>query len=159
MDQRRHGNESARILLIEDNPHDIQLTLDAFEQVNLSNKIHVIETGTEALDYLFGKGDYADRKAYPLPDLILLDLKLPGIDGHEILKQMKQRPVLKRIPVVVLSSSQDEGDRILSYDSGANSYLVKPVSFSEFMTVAHKIGEYWLTLNVRAPLKTDPPHE
>ncbi len=156
MDHLQRMAEPASILLIEDNPHDIQLTLDAFEQVNLTNDIHVIETGTEALDYLMGRGTFTDRKEHPLPDLILLDLKLPGVDGHDILKQIKQQPVLKRIPVVILTSSQNEGDRVMSYDSGANSYLVKPVSFHEFIGVVQKVGEYWLTLNVKPPMNGAP---
>jgi len=141
----------ANILLVEDNRMDIELTLDAFRESRLRNNIQVTRTGQEALDYLFGNGDYADRHKYPLPDLILLDLKLPGIDGHEVLRQVKTTPGLKRLPVIILTSSEEEGDRALSYDNGANSYLVKPVSFEGFIEVVKKIGDYWFTLNVAPP--------
>jgi CheY-like chemotaxis protein len=144
-------NETAHILLVEDNRMDVELTLDAFHEARLLNTIHVAPTGQEALDYLFGRGRYADRNAFPLPDLILLDLKLPGIDGFEVLRQIKSTPILKRLPVVILTSSKEEGDRALSYDHGANSYLVKPVSFDAFMGVVRQIEGYWLSLNVSPP--------
>jgi len=140
-----------QILLVEDNRMDIELTLDAFEQVHLANHINVVENGQQALDYLYGLEQYADRKQYPLPDLILLDLKMPGVDGHEVLRRIKGEPGLKRIPVIILTSSREEGDLELSYDQGANSYLVKPVSFDEFMKVVHQVAAYWLTLNVSPP--------
>jgi CheY-like chemotaxis protein len=144
-------NELAHILLVEDNRMDVELTLDAFNEAKLLNTIHVASNGQEALDYLFGRDQYADRKAFPLPNLILLDLKLPGIDGFEVLQQIKSASVLKRLPVVILTSSKEEGDRALSYDYGANSYLVKPVSFDGFMDVVRKIEGYWLSLNVGPP--------
>jgi CheY-like chemotaxis protein len=143
---------AAHILLVDDNRMDIELTLDAFRERRLSNLIHVASGGQQALDYLFGHGEFADRDTHPLPDLILLDLKMPVIDGHEVLRQIKQVERLKRIPVVVLSSSREEGDRALSYDNGANSYLVKPVSFDGFLDVVHQVDNYWLTLNVPPPL-------
>ena len=142
----------AHILLIEDNRMDIELTLDAFRERRLNNAIHVAPGGQEGLDYLLGHGEFADRDKFPLPDLILLDLKMPVVDGHEVLQQIKQFPKLKRIPVVVLSSSKEEGDRALTYDNGANSYLVKPVSFDGFLDVVHQIDSYWLSLNVPPPL-------
>jgi CheY-like chemotaxis protein len=142
----------AHILLIEDNRMDIELTLDAFRERRLNNEIHVAPGGQEGLDYLLGHGEFADRDKFPLPDLILLDLKMPVIDGHEVLRQIKQFPLLKRIPVVVLSSSKEEGDRALTYDNGANSYLVKPVSFDGFLDVVHQVDSYWLSLNVPPPL-------
>lgn len=141
----------AHILLIEDNRMDVELILDAFREARLGNQIHVVRNGQEALDYLFGQGEYADRQAYPLPDLILLDLKMPGIDGHEVLRRVKETPGLKRLPVVVLTSSREEGDRALSYDNGANSYLVKPVSFEGFLEVVRQVADYWLILNVGPP--------
>jgi CheY-like chemotaxis protein len=141
----------AHILLVEDNRMDVELTLDAFHEAKLVNTIHVASNGQEALDYLFGHGQYADRVKYPRPSLVLLDLKLPGIDGFEVLRQIKSTPILKRIPVVILTSSKEEGDRSLSYDHGANSYLVKPVSFDGFMGVVREIEGYWLTLNVAPP--------
>jgi len=144
-------DNNALILLVEDNRMDIELTLDAFRQAKLRNKIQVVNNGQDALDYLFGRGKFADRKEYPLPDLVLLDLKLPGIDGFEVLRQVKTTPILKRLPVIILSSSKEEGDRALTYDSGANSYLVKPVSFTGFLEVVQKISDYWLTLNINPP--------
>lgn len=141
----------AHILLIEDNRMDIELTLDAFRERRLNNEIHVAPGGQEGLDYLLGHGEFADREKFPLPDLILLDLKMPVIDGHEVLRQIKQFPKLKRIPVVVLSSSKEEGDRAMTYDNGANSYLVKPVSFDGFLEVVHQVDSYWLSLNVPPP--------
>jgi len=141
----------ARILLVEDNRMDVELLLDAFRQARLGNKIHIACNGQEALDYLFGHDEYADRDTYPLPDLILLDLKLPGIDGHEVLRRVKGTPGLKRLPIVILTSSKEEGDRAISYDNGANSYLVKPVSLDGFLEVTRQITDYWLLLNVGPP--------
>ncbi len=144
-------NNPAHILLVEDNRMDIELTLDAFREVRLGNRVDVAANGQEALDYLFGRGKYGDRTTYPLPNLVLLDLKLPGVDGFEVLRQIKATPILKRLPVVILTSSKEEGDRALSYDSGANSYLVKPVSFEGFLDVIQQIDGYWLSLNVAPP--------
>jgi CheY-like chemotaxis protein len=141
----------AHILLVEDNRMDVELTIDAFHEAKLLNTIHVVSNGQEALDYLFGRGRYTDRCAYPIPNLILLDLKLPGVDGFEVLRQIKSTPILKRLPIVILTSSKEEGDRALSYDRGANSYLVKPVSFDGFIGVVRQIEGYWLSLNVAPP--------
>jgi CheY-like chemotaxis protein len=141
----------ARILLVEDSRMDVELTLDAFREARLANTISVASNGQAALDYLFGRGPYADRTTYPLPNLILLDLKLPGIDGHMVLREIKGTPELKRLPVIILTSSKEEGDRALSYDNGANSYLVKPVSFEGFLDVVRQLEDYWFTLNVGPP--------
>src|SRR4030042_6927345 len=141
----------AHILLVEDNRLDIELTLDAFREARLGNTVHVAKNGEEALAYLFGRGQYADRKQYPLPDIILLDLKMPGIDGFEVLRQVKAAPELKRLPVIILTSSREEGDLALSYDGGANSYLVKPVSFDGFLKVVEQVQNYWLILNMGPP--------
>lgn len=141
----------AHILLVEDSQMDIILTLDAFKEAKLKNIVNVAHDGEEALDYLFGRNKYADRTLYPIPNLILLDLKMPGIDGFEVLRQIKTTETLKRIPVVILTSSKEEGDRTLSYDIGANSYLLKPVSFDGFTDVVKKIDDYWFTLNIGAP--------
>jgi CheY-like chemotaxis protein len=141
----------ARILLVEDSRMDVELTLDAFREARLANTISVASNGQAALDYLFGRGSYADRTTYPLPNLILLDLKLPGIDGHMVLRQIKGTPELKRLPVIILTSSKEEGDRALSYDNGANSYLVKPVSFEGFLDVVRQLEDYWFTLNIGPP--------
>lgn len=141
----------AHILLVEDNQMDVILTLDAFREAKLKNTIHVARNGQEALDYLFGKDKFANREEYPIPSLILLDLKMPGIDGFEVLRQVKGTEKLKRIPVIILTSSKEEGDRALSYDIGANSYLLKPVSFDGFTDVVRKIDDYWFTLNIKPP--------
>ncbi|MBC8439493.1 MAG: response regulator [Deltaproteobacteria bacterium] len=142
----------ASILLVEDNPMDVELIIDAFKEARLGNKIQVAKNGKEALDFLFGKGDYTDRSQHPLPDIVLLDLKMPGIDGHEVLRQIKSTEKLKRLPVIILTSSRDEGDRAMSYDNGANSYLVKPVSFDDFLKVVKTVSDYWLTLNIEPPM-------
>jgi len=141
----------AQILLVEDNNMDVVLTLDAFREAKLKNKVNVTRSGHEALDYLFGRGKYEDRKEFPMPNLILLDLKMPGIDGFEVLRQIKSTDLLKRIPVIILTSSKEEGDRALSYDIGANSYLLKPISFDGFTDVVRRIDDYWFTLNIGAP--------
>ena len=141
----------ARILLIEDNRMDIELTLDAFKEAHIANDIQIAMNGQEGLDYLFGRGDHADRQKYPLPHLILLDLKMPRVDGFEVLRQVKAAPIIKRIPVIIITSSKEEGDRALTYDIGANSYLVKPVSFEGFAEVVRQINGYWLLLNVEPP--------
>lgn len=144
-------NRTAHILLVEDNQMDVELTLDAFREARLSNAIHVTRNGEDALDYLFCRGKYSDREPHALPDLVLLDLKMPGIDGFEVLRQIKNTTGLKRLPVIILTSSKEEGDRAMSYDNGANSYLVKPVSFEGFLGVVRSIGDYWLTLNLGPP--------
>lgn len=144
-------NKPAHILLVDDERMDVELTLDAFREARLANIIHVAHNGQAALDYLFGRNEYVDRRKYPLPDLILLDLKMPGIDGFEVLRQLKETPLLKRLPVIILTSSEEEGDLGLSYDRGANSYLVKPVSFEGFLKVVRQIEDYWLILNVGPP--------
>lgn len=143
--------DPALILLVEDNRMDVELTLDAFREARLANAIHVVTSGQEALDYLFGVGKFADRQTYPLPSLVLLDLKMPGIDGFEVLRRLKCEPGLKRLPVIILTSSKEEGDLALGYDLGANSYLVKPVSFEGFLDVVKQVGNYWLTLNAEPP--------
>lgn len=142
----------ACILLIDDNPMDVELALDAFREAHLANQIEVAKDGEAGIDYLLGKERYTDRTRFPMPDLILLDLKMPRVDGFEVLRRIKALPKLKRIPVIILTSSREEGDLALSYDIGANSYLVKPVSFSGFVDVMRQIGDYWLMLNVGAPL-------
>lgn len=144
-------NRPIRILLVEDNIFDVELTLDAFREVNLADRIQVVRNGTEALNYLLGREPYHDRQNYPLPDLILLDLKLPGIGGHDVLYEVKSTPALKRIPVIILTSSQEESDLAKSYDNGANSYLVKPISANGFLGVVNQIDQYWLSLNIGPP--------
>lgn len=144
--------ETAQILLVEDNKMDIALTLDAFRDATVSSEIQVAHNGEEALQYLFGEGKYADRESFPMPDIVLLDLKMPGIGGFEVLKKVKVTPEIKRIPIIILTSSRDEGDRAESYDNGANSYLLKPISFDGFLDVVKKVTDYWVSLNVEPPL-------
>lgn len=144
--------ESIRVLFVDDSSMDAELALEAFRQAGLADRAEILGGGQEALDYLFGVGRYADRVRHPLPDVVLLDLKMPVIDGFEVLRRVKSTPVLRRIPIVVLTSSREEGDRALSYDIGANSYLVKPVSFEAFVSVVAAVGDYWLSLNESPPL-------
>ena len=141
----------ATILLVEDQRTDIVLTLNTFREGRLANTINVATSGEEALDYLFGNDKYANREEYPIPDLILLDIKMPGIDGFEVLNQITNREELKQIPVIILSSSKDEGDRAMALDMGASSYLVKPISFFGLLNVIKEVGEYWVVLNVNPP--------
>jgi CheY-like chemotaxis protein len=143
---------SARILLVDDDANDVELTLDAFNEARLTNQIDVARSGMEALDRLFGRILRPDGGREPHPDLILLDLKMPRVDGFEVLRQIKAAPGLRRIPVVILTSSREEGDLAMSYDTGANSYLVKPVSFEGMLSVVRTIHDYWLTVNVAPPL-------
>jgi len=135
------------VLLIEDNPDDVELTLRAFRKNNIANDIIVIEDGEKAINYLFRKEEYADRDPGELPSIILLDIKLPKIDGIEILRRIKADGKLKLIPVIILTSSHEEQDLVNSYSFGANSYIRKPVDFTEFMNVTQQLGVYWLMLN------------
>jgi two-component system, response regulator len=142
------------ILLIEDNPEDVEITLRAFQKYQLANKIHVIRDGEEAVECLFGTG----RPVSSNIRLILLDLKLPKVDGIEILERCKSDPRTKRIPVVVLTSSREERDLADSYNFGVNSYVVKPVDFSKFTESVRQIGLYWILLN-QLPLETHPERQ
>ncbi len=135
------------ILLVEDNPADIELTLHALKKYNLRNPIHVIKDGAETVDFLFCTGKYSGREAQKNPKLILLDLKLPKMDGIEVLKKIKSNRKTKNIPVVMLTSSSQESDILRSYDLGVNSYIVKPINFESFMEAIEKVGSYWLILN------------
>ena len=141
-----HEN-AVEILLVEDNPCDVELTLRAMKMHNLTNKIHVVRDGQEALDYLFANGTYEDRNIQHIPKVILLDLKLPKVDGLEVLRQVKSDERTKRIPVVVLTSSREEKDVVESYQFGVNSYIVKPVEFDKFVEAVGKLGFYWLLIN------------
>ncbi|HEC05647.1 MAG TPA: response regulator [Thiolapillus brandeum] len=135
------------LLLVEDNPDDEALTLRALHKHNIANKIIVARDGQEALDYLFGKGDFADRDTAQLPQVILLDLKLPKVDGLEVLQQLRSNPQTRAVPVVILTSSNEEQDLIRSYELGANSYVRKPVDFEQFIEAARQLGLYWMVLN------------
>ncbi len=135
------------LLLVEDNPDDEALTLRALRKHNLANEIVVARDGQEALDFLFGEGDYSDRSSNVLPQVILLDLKLPRVDGLQVLERMRAKPQTRHVPVVVLTSSIEEQDMIRSYNLGANSYVRKPVDFEQFLEAARQLGLYWLVLN------------
>ena len=139
------------ILLVEDNPNDEVLTLRAFEMSNAANQIVVARDGEEAIDYLFAIGPYAGRDPKVLPDVVLLDLKLPKIDGLGVLRRMRADQRTRRLPVVVLTSSDEEKDIISSYDLGANSFVRKPVDFGQFLDAARQLGLYWLAMNEPPP--------
>jgi two-component system response regulator len=144
-------NRSRTILLVEDNPYDVELTLRAFQASKIKNEIVVVRDGKEALDYLFGTGAYAGRDLRNAPEVVLLDLKLPKVDGHEVLRRMRADARTRRLPVVVLTSSNEEQDVIASYDLGANSFMRKPVDFAQFTDAARQLGLYWLVLNEPPP--------
>ncbi len=135
------------ILLVEDNPDDVELTLRALKNQNIANRIEIVRDGAEALDFIFCTGDYSDRKMENAPKVVLLDLKLPKVDGLEVLKKIKSDPRTKAIPVVVLTSSREERDIVKSYKLGVNSYISKPVNFEQFSESVRQLGLYWLLLN------------
>ncbi len=135
------------ILIVEDTEQDLELALRALRKANLTNRIQVVRDGEEALDFLFCKGAYTDRKIENGPKVILLDLKLPKVDGLEVLKQIKSDPRTKAMPVVVLTSSKEQNDVVESYRLGVNSYIVKPVNFEGFAKAVQELGMYWLLLN------------
>ena len=135
------------ILLVEDNPNDVELTMHALKKNNIVNRVEVVRDGAEALEFLFGTGMYAGRDINSHPKVILLDLKLPKIDGLEVLKRIKADPRTQPIPVVVLTSSREESDVVESYHLGVNSYIRKPVDFEQFTEAVRTIGMYWLLLN------------
>ncbi len=136
-----------KILLVEDSVNDAELTLRALKKNKLTNSILHLRDGEEALDYLFGQGTYEGRNTLTQPKLVLLDLKMPKVSGLEVLKQMRENEVTKKIPVVMLTSSKEERDMIESYELGVNSYIVKPVDFDDFTKAVKDIGFYWLLLN------------
>ena len=135
------------ILLVEDNPQDAELTIRALKKQNLANRVHVVKDGAEALDYLFAIDAYEGRDIGNTPKVILLDLKLPKVDGLEVLRKVKADERTKMIPIVVLTSSREEKDMVESYKLGVNSYIVKPVDFNKFVDAVGDLGLYWLLLN------------
>ncbi len=151
--------ENKTILLVEDNPDDVELTIHAFKKNNITNEVKVVYDGAEALDFLFGKGAYSDRDLNEMPTLILLDIKLPKIDGLEVLRQIRSNDLTRLLPVVILTSSKEEQDIISSYSLGVNSYVRKPVSFSQFAQAVNNLGLYWLILNEGPPVKKNSPHK
>ncbi len=140
------------LLLVEDNPDDEELTLLAFEQTSIANEVVVAHDGVEALDYLFGTGIHADRNLSVMPALILLDLQLPRINGLEVLQRLRADPRTKLLPVVILTTSNEQQDLINSYSLGCNSYIRKPVDYDQFMTAVQQLGMYWLLINESPPV-------
>ena len=135
------------LLLVEDNPEDLKMTLRALKKANLANHIHIARDGAEALQFIFCEGEYSGRKIENVPKVILLDLKLPKVDGKEVLERIKSDPRTKMIPVVVLTSSKEQSDVVESYNLGVNSYIVKPVNFERFAAAVQELGMYWLLHN------------
>lgn len=142
------------ILLVEDNPDDVALTLRAFKKNNIANEVVVVEDGLEALDYLFCAGKFKDRDKSRIPAVILLDLKLPKLDGLEVLKRMRADARTKLLPVVILTSSKEEQDILGSYKLGANSYIRKPVDFNKFVDAVRQLQLYWMVLNEQPPFQS-----
>lgn len=143
---------SKLILLVEDNPDDEELTRLAFKRNHILNEVVTVRDGAEALDYLFGTGPYSGRALSPLPQIILLDLKLPKLSGLEVLQRLRTDPRTRLIPVIVLTSSNEKDDIISSYQLGANSYVRKPIDFQRFVDAVHTMSNYWLLIN------ENPPH-
>ena len=143
--------EPVEILLVEDNPDDAELALHALKKCKVANHIVHVRDGAEALDLLFRRGEYSARDEQNRPGLVLLDLKLPKVDGLQVLKQIKSDPRTKAIPVILLTSSKEESDMAAGYQLGVNSYIQKPVSFGEFQEVVRQLGMYWLLVNTKPP--------
>jgi two-component system response regulator len=141
------SENQVEILLVEDNPNDIKLAMHAFTSHNLANAVHVVRDGAEALEFIFCTDRYGDRKIENGPKVILLDLKLPLVDGTEVLRRIKADPRTRTIPVVMMTSSREERDIVASYQLGVNSYIVKPVDFDQFTEVVKQLGYYWLLIN------------
>ncbi len=139
------------ILLVEDNTADVTLTLRALKRANIANELVVARDGVEALDYLFGTGQYSSRDINQLPVVVLLDLKLPKIDGIEVLKRVRNNPVTKHLPIVILTSSKEQSDVTTCYEFNCNSYVRKPVDFNQFAEAVKQLGLYWLVLNETPP--------
>lgn len=141
------SDQAVEILLVEDSPDDVAFFIHTFKKAGLTTQLHSLPDGAEALEYIFGTGRHADRNINNHPKVIFLDLKLPKVNGLEVLRRLKSDPVTRTIPVVVLSSSQEERDLIESYNLGANSYIVKPMDFDEFGTSVRMLGLYWINFN------------
>ena len=141
------STNDVEILLVEDNPNDVELTLHALKRNNLSNPIQIVRDGEEALEFIFGEGRFIERDVDHQPRVVLLDLKLPKVDGLEVLRRIKADPRTRKIPIVVLTSSNEERDIVETYNLGVNSYIRKPVDFEQFTEAVRTIGLYWLLLN------------
>ena len=144
-----------RILLVEDDPRDVELTMTALQEYNLSNEVVVARDGEEALDFLYSRGQFAERNS-ERPAVVLLDLKLPKVNGLEVLQQVRSDPRLKLLPVVVLTSSHEERDLVSSYELGVNAYVVKPVDFHEFVNAVRELGVFWALINEPPPGSMKP---
>ena len=142
---------AVEILLVEDNPNDLEMTLRALKRSNVANNVVTVGDGEEALDFLFARGRYSDRKVGDEPQVVFLDLKLPKVDGIEVLRMMRGDERTRTIPVVIITSSAEERDRVATYDIGANSYVVKPIDAESFTKTMAEVGYYWLAIN-RGPL-------
>jgi two-component system response regulator len=140
-------NEKIEILLVEDNSHDAEMTIRSLRKVNLANKLVHLKDGAEALDFIFAKGAFVGRQIENKPKVILLDIKMPKVDGIEVLRQIKSNDITKTIPVIIMTSSKEEQDIITSYNLGVNSYVVKPVDFEGFAKAVAELGFYWLMIN------------
>ena len=149
--------KTSKILLVEDDPHDVELTLSALTENHLTNEIVVARDGAEALDYLYRRGSYQLREVGN-PAVILLDLKLPKVNGLEVLKRVKSDPPLRTIPIVMLTSSREEKDLAESYDSGSNAYVVKPVGFGDFVEAVRELGIFWAVINQPPPGSVGQTH-
>jgi len=144
------GSNAIEILLVEDSPADAEMTLRALRRNNLANRVHWVKDGEEALEYMFRTGGYAERSLESVPKLVMLDIKMPKVDGIEVLRRLKSEPATRTVPVVIMTSSNEERDVMETYKLGANSYIVKPVEFDSFLETVAKIGLYWVLTN-RAP--------
>ena len=148
-----YSDNVVEILLVEDNPRDAELTIRALKKRNLANSLHHVEDGVEALDFLFARGRYSDRDINDTPKVVLLDLKLPRIDGLEVLTAIKADERTQSIPVVIVTSSAEDPDVKKAYQLGANSYVIKPVDFAQFSDAIRQLGLYWLVLNEALPTR------
>jgi len=141
------NHNEVEVLLVEDNLHDAELTIRSLKKVNLASKLFHVKDGAEALDFVYARGDYVSRQADNWPKLIILDIKMPKVDGIEVLRQLKSNDLTKAIPVVIMTSSKEEQDIVTSYNLGVNSYVVKPVNFADFAKAVAELGLYWLIIN------------
>jgi two-component system response regulator len=151
--------QAVELLIVEDDPSDLELALIALRKHKLANQIHIARDGEEALDFLFCRGPYADRSMDDPPKVILLDLKLPKVSGLEVLRELKKDPRTRPVPVVVMTSSREQRDMLEGYELGVNSYIQKPVDFEQFQHIVGDLGYYWLVVNQPLPSEAFPEHQ